>query len=72
MRFKIGSAYTWSEICVSKSIGLAYSWKEIYVSNLQKGFTETALRMTFQKRIHTSTLSQYGQRESKSELRKKQ
>ena len=27
--FKIGLAYTWREICVSKSIGLAYWWKEI-------------------------------------------
>ena len=43
LRFKIGQAYTWSEICVSKSIGLAYSWKEIYVSNVRKGFTEIRL-----------------------------
>ena len=43
LRFKIGQAYTWREICVSKSIGLAYSWKEIYVSNLQKVFTEPRL-----------------------------
>ena len=43
LRLKIGWAYTWREICISKSIGLAYSRKEIYVSNLQKIFTETRL-----------------------------
>ena len=43
MRFKIGYAYIWTEICVSKSFGLAYSWEEMYVSNLLKGFTETRL-----------------------------
>ena len=43
LSFKIGQAYTWREICVSKSRGLAYSQKEIYVSNLQKVLTETRL-----------------------------
>ena len=43
MRFKIGSAYTGREICVSKSIGPVKSLKDIYVSNLQKVFTETRL-----------------------------
>ena len=36
LRFKIGQAYTWREIWVSKTIGLAYcTWKETYVANLQ-------------------------------------
>ena len=39
----LARAYTWREICVSKSVGLAYSWKEIFVSNLPKGVTETRL-----------------------------
>ena len=68
LRFKIGQAYTWREICVSKSRGLAYSQKEMYV----------VLRtQTFLKHSHASSpsiLCLYGPKKPKprvrSELRK--
>ena len=39
LHYKIGKAYTWSKMCISKSIGLPYSWKEIYVSNFAQSFS---------------------------------
>ena len=55
LRFKIGQAYTWREICVSKSIGLAYSWKAIYVSNFQNVFKCQEWRGSTQTVINCDT-----------------
>ena len=58
LHFKIARLILGGKFYVSKSIGLAYSWKEIYVGNLQKVFTETALRVQFLLKLsHAYTLS---------------
>ena len=59
-------AYSWREICVSKSIGLAYSWKELNSPWGRRSFWNSAMQV----------LCLYGPRKSKprvkSELRKQQ
>ena len=61
LRFKIGSAYTGREMCVSKLIGPAYSWKEVYVimSVICSKFLLKLVMRTwiFLKLRHVSTLS---------------